>query len=339
MELTKLKTLMGGPKSKTWIVLIVALGLGVLAAIGARTYFVGRMADIDARSRGQMVSVVVARTDLPRGTKLSAENVAIRQVPQEYAHSVAVMPNEFDKVEGQPLSYSVKAGEMILWGLMEGKRTPTFSARVENGRRAITVPVDEITSISGMLEPGDVIDLMVTMNQKDGRKITFPLLQSVLVMATGQRVVDDPKSGERRSYSTVTLDTTPEQAQYVIVGRDSGRITALLRNPQDKKPLANTGGDVAVLLGMKDGAAISLPDGAQVPVMYGGSGGRFPPEALQLGQSVNAAGEARSAGDSSRAGSAAASEGTAAAMVTNAREGTGSAPMPAPARTAHGTSP
>jgi len=187
---------------------------------------------------------------------------------------------------------------MILWSLMEGKRTPTFSARVEAGRRAMTVPVDEISSISGMLEPGDTVDLMVTLDQR-GRKLTFPLLQTVQVMATGQRVVDDPKTGDRRSYSTVTLDITPEQAQYVIVAREAGRITALLRNPQDKQPLADARSDVAQLLGLKDGAAVSNTErDLQVPVLYGGRGGAgLPPEGLRLGQYVSsdpkrAAGEA-----------------------------------------------
>ncbi len=288
MQFPKFNAAAAGARNKTWIALIVALGLGVLAAVGARSYFVNRMADIEQRARGKMVAVVVAKADLPRGTRLSADNVVVRQIPGDYAHSVAVTPEQFDRIEGQPLSYPVKRGEMILWGLMEGKRTPTFSARVETGRRALTVPVDEISSISGMLEPGDVIDLMVSLDQK-GRKLTFPLLQSVQVLATGQRVVDDPKSGERRSYSTVTLDTTPEQAQYVIVGRDAGRITALLRNPQDKQPLRNARGDIAALLGMKDGAAVATSEAdRQVPVLYGGRGGSgLPPEGLKLGQYVS----------------------------------------------------
>jgi pilus assembly protein CpaB len=150
------------------------------------------------------------------------------------------------------------------------------------GRRAITVPVDEINSISGMLEPGDMIDLYVSLDYQ-GRKITLPLLQAVEVMATGQRAIDDPKSGERREFTTVTLDTTPEQAQSVIVARDTGKITALLRNPQDKKPLPEARGDVAGLLGLKDRgdtASMGLVD-PQVPVLYGGQG-RYTDEQLNL---------------------------------------------------------
>jgi pilus assembly protein CpaB len=270
--------------NRSWIVLGAALGIGLLAALVAYSYLSSQMAAIEARAKGETVPVIVAKHDLPKGARLSAQNVAVRAVPKDFAHSVAVFPAHFDRLEGQALAYPVKGGETILWGLMESKKVPTFSARVEPGRRAMTVPVDEINSISGMLEPGDMIDLIVTVDQKSGdqvaKKITFPLLQSVQVLATGQRSVDDPKSGERRSYSTVTLDTTPEQAQNLIVAREAGKITALLRNPADTRPMSGAYGDVATLLGLRGDAVTQ--DEKQIPVLYGGSSRKLSADGLNL---------------------------------------------------------
>ena len=242
---------------------------------------------IEARAKGNLVNVVVAKRDLPKGAQLTNDSVAVRGVPAEFAQSLAVTPEGFDRLDGQVLAYPVKSGEMILWGLIEGKRVPTFSTRVDEGHRAMTVPVDEINSISGLLEPGDVIDLMATVSQKD-KKITFPLLQGVEVMATGQRSVDDPKSGTRRDYSTVTLNTTPEQAKNIIVARDAGKITALLRNPKDKQALGETV-DVAALLGLKSSTRAGMADIREVPVLYGGASNKLPIEGLHLGQYVSTA--------------------------------------------------
>lgn len=267
---------------KTWIIFGVALSVGLLAALAARSYLNSRMEAIDAMAKGKLVNVVVAKRDLTKGTRLTSETVAVRGIPAELSQSLAITPEAFDRIDGEALAYPVKAGEMILWGLIEGKKVATFSSRVENGHRAMTVPVDEINSISGLLEPGDIIDLVATLEKK-GKRVTFPLLQTVQVMATGQRSIDDPKSGTRRQYSTVTLDISPEEARNVIVAREAGKITALLRNPQDKQSLAKPR-DVAALLGLKGDQ-----DG-EVPVLYGGRGTKPGPDGLNLKQSNSAFG-------------------------------------------------
>jgi len=256
--------------SKTWLVLGIALLIGGVAAFAASIFLKKQVAAIEARGKGTTNNVLVAKIDIAKGGQLSPENIAIRAVPVEYSHSIAITPEEFDRVKGQALAYPVKRGEMILWGLMETQKVPTFSARVEAGHRAMTVPVDEINSISGMLEPGDTIDLMATVDNK-GKKATFPLLQSVLVMATGQRSTDDPKTGEKRQFTTVTLNTTPDHAHNIIVARDMGKLTALLRNPQDKQAISNTRYDVAALLGLKEGRAGAGTGSAGIPVLYGNS--------------------------------------------------------------------
>lgn len=271
--------------NRTWALLLVALTIGGLAAISARSYLNRQMQAIENSAKGKTVTVIVAKNDIPKGELLSAENMALRPIPAEFAHSIALLPEDFERVDGQRLAYPVKSGEMILWGLMETARVPTFSANVAAGRRAMTVPVDEINSISGMLEPGDTVDLLATLD-RNGRKSTFPVMQNVTVMATGQRSQNDPKTGDERQYTTVTIDTTPEQARLLIAARDAGRLTALLRNPQDSAALPGQY-DVAALLGLTNpapqGGARRVRAVRQVPVLYGGNLNSAPPGALRLG--------------------------------------------------------
>jgi len=301
--------------SKTWVVLIVAVLIGGLAAFAASSFLSGRLADIEARSQGKTVNLVVAKRDLVKGDSLSSDNVAVRAIPADFAQSGAVLPEQFGSIEGEAIGFALKAGEMLMWSQMEGKKVPTFSARIESGRRAITVPVDEINSISGLLEPGDLIDLLVTVDQQ-GQKMTVPLLQGVQVMATGQRSVDDPKSGERRLYSTVTLNTDPLQAQNVVVAREAGRLTALLRNPQDAARLAGMQGDLSSLLGQRPQPAAQTTSLSQVPVLFGGTGGNIPPEGLYLGQYA----QARSVEQQMRASELAAAKALLANVSTRAAE-------------------
>jgi pilus assembly protein CpaB len=267
--------------NRTWIIFGVAISIGGIAAFAARSYLTDQINEIEARAKGETIAVVVAKEDIPKGAKLSAANAAIREVPVEFAHSGAVTPDQFDRVAGHVIAYPIKSGEMVLWALMETQKVPTFSARVEPGHRAITVAVDEINSISGMLEPGDTIDLIATVD-RGGRPSTFPLLQSVLVMATGQRSVDDPKSGERRQFSTVTLDTTPQQAQSLIVAREVGKLTALLRNPQDNQLIGKSREEVSP---SQQGRLRQVS--RTVPVIYGGNLSRLSPDAFKLPAAVS----------------------------------------------------
>jgi pilus assembly protein CpaB len=239
-----------------------AVAIGTIAAVGANRYISSQLAEAEARDKNkQMVKVVVARGDLMRGTRLTADNLAVRAIPAEYAHSGAVSPEQFERIENETLAYNIKGGEAIMWAQLEGKRASTFSARVASGRRAMSIAVDEISSISGMLEPGDAIDLMLTVDQK-GKKLTFPIIQGVQVLAAGQRVTTE-NSGEKRSYSTITLDTTPEEARRLIIAREAGKLTALLRNPQDKGAISNAKGDLGALFGLQEG-------NSGIPVLYGG---------------------------------------------------------------------
>lgn len=268
--------------SKTVGVLLVAITFGLLAAFVASSYLSSRLREIESRSRGEMVSVVVAKKDLQAGVLLTTETLAVREVPGDYAHSLAISPDQFASIEGQELAFNMKGGEALLWPMLEGRKVPTFSVRVAPGRRAITVAVDEINSISGLLEPGDLIDLLVTF-QQERQKVTAPLLQGVRVLATGQRAVDESRNGETRIYSTVTLDTDWKQAQNVVIAREEGRLTALLRNPEDTQPLPEPLVDLAALIEQRRRGDVLAPGVREVPVLYGGSNSSIPAQALWLG--------------------------------------------------------
>ena len=257
--------------NRSWLILGLALVLGGLAAYGVNQYITRQVEDIEARGRAQKtVRIVVPKQDLAKGTVLAANLVAVREIPAEWAHSNAISPEQFDRVENQKLAYPAARGEMLLWSLLEGQRAPSFSSRLVTGRRAITVPVDDVNSISGLLEPGDRIDLMVSV-KKEKRSFMFPLLQNVIILATGTRAGTeaDVKQGTR-TFTTITLDASPDEAERVLAAREVGKLSALLRAPGDNVRSGGARKDAMGLLGFSDNA---VAETGEVPVLYGGSGG------------------------------------------------------------------
>lgn len=235
------------------IVLGVAVALGGCGAYLANTYIKEEIASAKAQlgTKESLVQVVVPRKDIPRGARVRPEDMAVRELPASYVHNSAVTEDNFQVAEGQRLSYDAEQGKPLLWAHLDGGRTPTFSGRVPEGLRALTFPVDQISSISGFLQPKDKIDLMLTY-RPGKEEITLPMLDGVLVLATGTRTVVD-KGGDggetERTYSTVTVQVTPEDAKRIILAQEAGKLTAVLRHPDDAAELPKTAMTVAKLAG------------------------------------------------------------------------------------------
>lgn len=249
--------------------LIAAIMAGLAAAWFARRYIQDHIRALDEQAKVKTVGRIVADYDLPEGLRLERLHLAVRQVPVTWVPSGSVPPEQVASIEGKVVTTAMRKGDILLRANLAAARHEAFSQKLRTGRRAITIPVDAINSVSGMMVPGDLIDLYVSFEYRR-KRITAPLLQGVLVLATGgQSGNDDTAEGGEPApaFSTVTLDTSPEEAARLVAARQAGTITALLRHPNDVKA-SNKGvqGDLATLLGIAKPIAASRQRPA---VIYG----------------------------------------------------------------------
>jgi pilus assembly protein CpaB len=250
--------------SQRWLMIAVTLAAGLLAAWSARHHIQGRIEQIEAQSRVPTVARLVAAYDLAAGTRLDADYVAVRNIPAQWAASGALAPEAFAEHAGSVLAHGVQRGEPILDAHLAKEKPEPLSRRVQTGRRAITIAVDDLSSLSGMLQAGDLVDLYVSFEHRR-RRVTAPLLQGVLVLATGHQAAEE--GGAATSFSTITLDAGPQDAVKLVSARQSGTITAILRHHRDGTPAtAAAGGDLASLLGIDNEQAAPA---RVVQVLYG----------------------------------------------------------------------
>lgn len=248
--------------------LLVWLGFcvvcGGLAAWSAHRYLEQQSNLIEQRAKQPMVERIVAAQQLYTGMVLSEMHLATRSFPQAAVASDSVSPIHYQKLIGVVLRGDVAAGDMVLPIHTARLQSDAFSTRLAAGRRAVTMPVDQINSLAGLLRAGDLVDLYVSFDHQR-RKMTAPLLQGVLVLATDESTVEMEVESARH-YATVTFDLAPEDGAKLVAARQSGIITAMLRNPHDAQ-LSNKGvrGDLATLLGVNKPNA----EFKTVPVIYG----------------------------------------------------------------------
>jgi pilus assembly protein CpaB len=270
----------------SWLI-VGALGFGGLAVVGARNYITDRLEQERARlqPRPEMVELVVARRDLKRGETVGPDTMAVRTLPREYAPGGTVAPARFDAVSGMRLQAPMRAGEPLLAAAVAAPEAAPISSRVRPGVRAMTIAVDEVNSLSGMLQPGDRIDLMLSVRPAPNGgpmqpEVTRTVMQRVPVLATGRqsRPGYADEAGLGRAFTSITVEVDPEQAQRLVVAQRSGKLTAVLRNPDDRQPVGDRRLDVNALLGLPAPmlAAAPAPPPAPVEVIVGGRGGVVP---------------------------------------------------------------
>lgn len=262
--------------NKNWVLLAAAIGIGGIAFYLSYSAINARMQQIDEEANKGKVfkSVVVASRDLQAGESINSSNVSLRKIPQEFVNQSSITGDNFESVDGQGLLLAVKAGEPILASYTVSQGGAYFSGVLKEGRRGLTIEVDEISSISGMLRAGDNIDILVTskpaktaaLGTSSQEDMTFPLLSNVAVLATGQ--AQRGSGNAAVTYTHITLDVTPDEASSIIAAKAGGKMTAVLRNPKDKLPNSSQIKTMANVVPSLQAADMKL-----VEYLVGGSGG------------------------------------------------------------------
>jgi pilus assembly protein CpaB len=122
----------------------------------------------------------------------------------------------------------------------------TGTLPIKQGMRAISIRVDEATSVSGFTQPGSIVDVGAVLSpSQNSRPVSKVIVQNLRVLANG-RDTQVKTDGQPRSGNTVTLEVTPAQAGMLALAMREGSLYLILRHPADKEndpiiPVAITG--------------------------------------------------------------------------------------------------
>ncbi len=233
--------------SRNLLYIIIAVVMAILAALIAVRY-VQKQVDERTRDDREMVQVAVPVDDMPQGAIIAAGDLASRSVPAELAPADAVTPENHADYEGRMLRAPVRGGAPLSAAALV-PLYDQFSKVIPQGKVAYTLSVDENNSVSGMIAPGDLIDILF---MKDGEQGTatgvevLPLLSQIKVLATGSRVgekvtPEGEADDEAQGFSSVTLELDHRQANQLAVASKAGNLRVLLRELHDTSPGSASG--------------------------------------------------------------------------------------------------
>lgn len=222
---------------KAFALLFLAVLIGLAAAVYA--------ANMASKQTVVSNKVVVAAVDIDLGGRITPQMLTTIDWP-----AGAVPAGAFSDVQALQ-ERVVKVGVMKGEAVVERKLAPPgsqggLSAVIAEGKRAMTVRVNDVVGVAGFALPGNYVDVMVNAQQdkardgrEDNRQISKTVLEHVLVLAVAQEANrDDTKP---RVVSAVTLELSPEDSEKLDLARSVGTLSLVLRNQIDKESVATQG--------------------------------------------------------------------------------------------------
>lgn len=218
--------------------LLIALALGLMAGLIAWSAMKAKEKKV--KDRWQTVNILCAKVDIPEGTELDSEMIAVREMPTQFVTESFIKVDEDgslkqDSPVGQRVMIPLKAGDPILVSHFESAREADFSAMINPKGRAVTIDVQEKTAVGLWVRPNDHVDVIGSFRDPETQaQKTVTLLQNVVVLATGRITANTTfVPDDEKKFQTVTLLTLPEEAEILTLAQEMGTLTLLLRNPDD----------------------------------------------------------------------------------------------------------
>jgi len=227
-------------------------------------------ADSRAQKNKDLVPVLVAKTQIARGTgfdqALSGDQFETKQIPNDSLPPNYIKPGsnaDLTKLYGGKVAAAtIYTGTPLVsdqW-VVASNIVSTVSGAIPKGSQAVTVSLDQNHAVGGFVTPGDKVNVILNFPVTDatgnttGHKATAFLLPGLKVLAVGSSTVLPPTaSGNNNTSNTdngattsttiaqtqpaslITLQVTPRQAEQIIQGTTLGTVWLSL-NPPDFKP-------------------------------------------------------------------------------------------------------
>ena len=232
------------------ILMLAAVFFGVLAFIF--TYQQIKQERNKILSSAVRVRLIRMKADVSEGDKLMESDIEMFETMRFVNAATNTLEIPWDRrsdVIGSPVRSVVRKGDILTWRDFKQvftKERTGLPAQTRSGWRAISIPVSQVTSVSGLIRPNNFVDVIGTFHFPDAKgdssldTVTMTILQRVKVLATGadigyaqQNGVQASSSAVGRSYSTVTLELTPKEVEMIIFAQQKGSLTLSLRSYED----------------------------------------------------------------------------------------------------------
>lgn len=212
--------------------------VAIVLAIGAGWLTLNYLSSLQRQSNANSAprDVVVAAQDIPARVTITPAMLAHVQRPAS-----AVDPNVLmdpKQAVGALTLITIPAGSSITSAMIGHPSDVGLPVRLKSGMRAVSVQIDKVKGVSGLIEPGDYVDVIADPPKAGAEPPpASAILRGVRVLAIGDSLENTSAtpSPQEANSTTVTLEVTPKQADLLVMADINTTLRLALRSP--KEPL------------------------------------------------------------------------------------------------------
>ncbi|MFS1511943.1 Flp pilus assembly protein CpaB [Chengkuizengella sp. SCS-71B] len=228
------------------ITLILAVVMGLVTTLLFYKYINDMNTSTEESTK--FVEVVSSKQLIPENQVITNDLIELKKVPEGGAHPQAIRNTQ--EVVGKIALADFVSGQVILPHHIgsEAEESLFISRKITEGFRAVSIGVNFVTSVSNLIEPEDIVDVILTSenievisNPETGERIDNPevsseiLLKEVRVLAVGRRMIESTTDTEFVEYTSSTLELSPENALKLVNAANSGEIQLILHSRIDEE--------------------------------------------------------------------------------------------------------
>ncbi|HNS72865.1 MAG TPA: Flp pilus assembly protein CpaB [bacterium] len=224
---------------KLKFIIPLALVTALLATLGAYSYLQTQKRALE-QNHAAMLPVVIAKIDLPAGSKLEESLLEARLFPAALAPEGSF--KQISELAGRIVKSDIYAGEALLASRLAAEGSGSgVSAVIPPGMRAMTVAVNVVSGVSGFILPHARVDVLATVSATLDKEesSTTTILENIEVLAVDQTVT--PKDDDPITVKSVTLLVNPAQAEKLALASSEGKLQLVLRNTADQQTTVTAG--------------------------------------------------------------------------------------------------
>jgi pilus assembly protein CpaB len=181
--------------------------------------------------------VLVASRPIPAQAVISNDMLDRAIRPANSVEPDSVDPAQVQAVIGTVALVAIPAGGTLTQSRIARPSAVSLTAKVKKGLRAVTIPIDRVKGVAGLIETGDHVDVIAVQAQRgEFPPVARTIMRGITVLAMGMTFAPPNNSSpapDAGNETTATLEVTPAQANLLALADLNTNLRLALRSPDE----------------------------------------------------------------------------------------------------------